>query len=154
MNEQSAWELAKQICPALTRLYVLYFRIADTSDLTGPQLTILGRLAELGPSRISKIAKFEGIRMPTASNALHQLEERGMVERIREESDRRGVKVQLTEFGLSELERVGAERTSYLAQMLATLPDDRFDDAQKLGVLINELSERYTAELMEQDNLK
>lgn len=92
--------------------------------------------------------------MPTASNALHQLEERGMVERIREESDRRGVKVQLTEFGLSELERVGAERTSYLAQMLATLPDDRFDDAQKLGVLINELSERYTAELMEQDNLK
>jgi hypothetical protein len=154
MNEQAAWELAKQIRPALTRLYVLYFRIAETSDLTGPQLTILGGLAESGPSRISTIAKTEGIRMPTASNALHQLEERGMVERIREESDRRGVKVQLTEFGRAELERVGTERTNYLAQMLATLPEERATDAQRLIDLINELSECYTAELMHQDDVE
>ncbi len=154
MNEQSAWELAKQIRPALTRLYVLYFRIADTSDLTGPQLTILANLAESGPLRISSIAKAEGIRMPTASNALHQLEERGMIERIREESDRRGVRVQITDFGQTELTRVGEERNAYLAQMLATLPQERFEDARKLGEVINELAALYTAELLEQDGAK
>ncbi len=150
MKSNAHWELANRIRPALTRLYVLYFRIAEASDLTGPQLTILSRLAEEGPCRISYIAKVEGIRMPTASNALHQLEERGMVERIREEADRRGVKVQLTPFGKQELERVGNERTDYLAQMLATLPVEKLSEAEKAADIITELAEAYTAELMQQ----
>ena len=141
MTSQAHRELAARIRPALTKLYVLYFRLAETSDLTGPQLTILSRLDNEGPARISQIAKAEGIRMPTASNALHQLEDRGMIERIREETDRRGVKVQLTPFGKSELERVGNERTAYLANMLAALPD-----ITKLANLINELSEAYDTE--------
>ena len=99
-----------------------------------------------GPARISQIAKAEGIRMPTASNALHQLEDRGMIERIREETDRRGVKVQLTPFGKSELERVGNERTAYLANMLAALPEEKLGDITKLANLINELSEAYDTE--------
>ena len=79
MTSQAHRELAARIRPALTKLYVLYFRLAETSDLTGPQLTILSRLDNEGPARISQIAKAEGIRMPTASNALHQLEDRVMI---------------------------------------------------------------------------
>ena len=138
MTSQAHRELAARIRPALTKLYVLYFRLAETSDLTGPQLTILSRLDNEGPARISQIAKAEGIRMPTASNALHQLEDRGMIERIREETDRRGVKVQL--------ERVGNERTAYLANMLAALPEEKLGDITKLANLINELSEAYDTE--------
>ena len=146
MTSQAHRELAARIRPALTKLYVLYFRLAETSDLTGPQLTILSRLDNEGPARISQIAKAEGIRMPTASNALHQLEDRGMIERIREETDRRGVKVQLTPFGKSELERVGNERTAYLANMLAALQEEKLGDITKLANLINELSEAYDTE--------
>ncbi|MDO4762319.1 MAG: MarR family transcriptional regulator [Corynebacterium sp.] len=151
MTATSYKELAHYIRPALTKLYVLYFRIAEASDLTGPQMTIMTRLAEDGPSRISQIAKAEGIRMPTASNALHQLEERGMIERIREESDRRGVRVQLTDFGRQELQRVGEERTEYLAQMLSTLPEERLADAAKVADLIHELAAAYTAEMMQRN---
>lgn len=142
-------ELAKLIRPALTKLYVLYFRIAEQSDLTGPQMTIMTRLQDEGASRISHIAQAEGIRMPTASNALHQLEQRGMIERIRDESDRRGVKVQLTELGESELNRVGEERTAYLTEMLQTLPEDILADAEKLPAVINALAESYSASLIE-----
>lgn len=142
-------ELAKLIRPALTKLYVLYFRIAEQSDLTGPQMTIMTRLQDEGASRISHIAQAEGIRMPTASNALHQLEQRGMIERIRDESDRRGVKVQLTELGESELNRVGEERTAYLTEMLQTLPEDILADAEKLPAVINSLAESYSASLIE-----
>lgn len=149
MSNLSPEELAQLIRPALTKLYVLYFRVADQSDLTGPQMTIMARLQEEGPARISHIAQAEGIRMPTASNALHQLEQRGMIERIRDESDRRGVKVQLTELGVSELTRVGNERTEYLSQMLQTLPEELLEDAARLPHVITALAESYSEALIE-----
>ena len=138
-------DIAAQIRPAMTKLYVTYFRMAEQSDLTGPQLTILTRLAEHGASRISEVARQEGIRMPTASNALHQLEHRGMVERIRDTSDRRGVRVQLTELGRTELKRVGDERTTYLAEMLSSLSPEKLEIAEQIVPVITELAERYSA---------
>ena len=59
MPNLNAEELAVRVRPALTKLYVLYFRRSVNSDLSGPQLTILSRLEENGPSRISRIAELE-----------------------------------------------------------------------------------------------
>ncbi|MBV7293763.1 MarR family winged helix-turn-helix transcriptional regulator [Corynebacterium sp. TAE3-ERU16] len=146
MTAATPMDIAAQIRPAMTKLYVTYFRMAEQSDLTGPQLTILTRLAEHGPSRISEVARQEGIRMPTASNALHQLEHRGMVERIRDTSDRRGVRVQLTELGRTELKRVGDERTTYLAEMLSSLSPEKLEIAEQIVPVITELAERYSAD--------
>ncbi|MBI8999867.1 MarR family transcriptional regulator [Corynebacterium sp. CCM 9185] len=146
MTAATPMDIAAQIRPAMTKLYVTYFRMAEQSDLTGPQLTILTRLAEHGASRISEVARQEGIRMPTASNALHQLEHRGMVERIRDTSDRRGVRVQLTELGRTELKRVGDERTTYLAEMLSSLSPEKLEIAEQVVPVITELAERYSAE--------
>lgn len=139
-------DIAARIRPSLTKLYVTYFRVADQSDLTGPQLSIMTRLQENGASRISQVAQEEGIRMPTASNALHQLEQRDLVRRIREETDRRGVRVELTPLGERELERVGAERTRYLADMIATLDDEHLAKAAELADVINALAETYNTE--------
>ena len=58
----------------MTRLYVTYFRTAEQSTLSGPQLSILHRLEDDGPSRIRQLAEAEGVRMPTASNTINQLE--------------------------------------------------------------------------------
>lgn len=135
--------VSEAIRPAMTKLYVTYFRKASQSSLTGPQLTILTSLAEDGESRISDIARKEGIRMPTASNTLHQLEDRDLVERIRDESDRRGVRVQITPQGRAELERVGIERTKYLAEVLATLDDDELSAVLKVVPVINKLADTY-----------
>ena len=133
----------------MTKLYVMYFRIAEQSDLTGPQLSIMARLKDNGPARISQIAREEGIRMPTASNALHQLEQRELVERIRDEHDRRGVRVQLTGRGERELERVGEERTKYLAEMLGTLSEDDLARVGELTDIINKLADNYGADLID-----
>ncbi|MDR7330534.1 HTH-type transcriptional regulator MgrA [Corynebacterium guangdongense] len=140
-----AMSLSKRIRPAMTKLYVMYFRVAEQSDLTGPQLSIMSRLQENGPSRISAVAQAEGIRMPTASNALHQLEQRDLVRRVRDESDRRGVRVELTPLGETELVRVGKERELYLAEMLDSLDDDDLRDAHELVDIINRLADAYSA---------
>lgn len=135
--------VSETLRPAMTKLYVTYFRRAAQSSLTGPQLTILTHLAEVEAERISEIAKKEGIRMPTASNTLHQLEQRGLVERVRDKADRRGVLVQITETGRSELTQVGEERTRYFAEMLATLEPEELEQIAKIVPLINKMSSRY-----------
>ncbi|MDO5512181.1 MarR family winged helix-turn-helix transcriptional regulator [Corynebacterium sp.] len=152
MSASTPEDIAARIRPAMTKLYVMYFRIAEQSDLTGPQLSIMARLKNNGPSRISQIAREEGIRMPTASNALHQLEQRDLVERIRDEQDRRGVRVQLTRLGESELERVGEERTKYLAEMLGTLSEEDLAQVSELTDIINKLADNYGADLIDTDN--
>ena len=44
-----ALRIAADIRPAMTSLYVAYFRNAESSDLTGPQLSVLHRLGFTGP---------------------------------------------------------------------------------------------------------
>ncbi|QGU05793.1 MarR family winged helix-turn-helix transcriptional regulator [Corynebacterium comes] len=149
MTSSTPADIAARIRPAMTKLYVMYFRIAEQSDLTGPQLSIMARLQAQGPSRISQIAREEGIRMPTASNALHQLEQRELVERIRDEQDRRGVRVKITRLGESELERVGEERTKYLAEMIGTLGEEDLARASELADIINKLADSYGSDLID-----
>lgn len=81
--------------------------------------------------------------MPTASNALHQLEQRGLVERLRDTSDRRGVRVRLTVQGSDELARVGEERIQYLAEMLSSLNEEQLRAANEITDVINALAESY-----------
>ncbi|WP_224400232.1 MarR family winged helix-turn-helix transcriptional regulator [Corynebacterium poyangense] len=131
----------------MTKLYVMYFRLASQSELTGPQLSIMTRLQDHGPARISRIAEEEGIQMPTASNALHQLEVRGMVQRVRDIDDRRGVRVDLTPLGHEELVRVGKERDNYFAQMLSTLDEDQLKQAEAFVDVVQALAERYNSDL-------
>lgn len=137
------YEIAAQIRPELTKLYVRYSRSSQQSDLTGPQLSMMERLREEGEARVSQLARDEGIRMPTASNALHLLEQRGIVERLRDTADRRGVRVRLTPKGLAELERVGEERTVELANLISALPPERLSDADAIIRVIKSLGAHY-----------
>lgn len=139
-----AHEVAAQVRPFLTKLYVAYFRIAEQSDLTGPQLSIMERLIENGPMRISQLAQEEGIRMPTASNTLHQLEQRELIHRVRDEADRRGVRVQITDTGRVEYNRVAEERTKYVTEMLATLDAEDLQQLKDAVPVFGKLSELYT----------
>ena len=127
----------------MTKLYVSYFRTAEHSELTGPQLSIMTRIAEHGPSRISQLADAEGVRMPTASNTINQLEKRGLVQRTRAVEDRRGVSVELTELGMQELKRVGEERTQSLAEMISTLDENHLKLIEQAADAINALAETY-----------
>lgn len=140
-----ALRIAADIRPAMTSLYVAYFRNAENSDLTGPQLSVLHRLGFTGPTRISKLAADEGVRLPTVSNTVNQLEQRELVRRVRSEQDRRAVTVELTEFGRAELERVGAERTRSLAQMLGTLDHAALQQLDTLTGILNDLARAYAA---------
>lgn len=146
LGDYTPEHVAEELRPAMTKLYVTYFRKAAQSSLTGPQLTILTHLASGNPERISDVARKEGIRMPTASNSLHQLEDRNLVERVRDESDRRGVLVKITDEGRQELARVGEERSHYFAEMLRTLTPEELALVGAVIPAITKMADRYSNE--------
>ena len=100
-------------------------------------------LDALGPCRINQLAQAEAIRMPTASNAVHHLEDAGMVERVRDTKDRRGVRVELTEKGLSELRRVSTERDEQMAAMFAALAPEELEIGAALVPVLKRILETY-----------
>ena len=140
---EEALAVATDLQPALNKLVVVFLRTAEGSSLTTSQVSIMNQLKSRGPSRVSTIAQAELIRMPTASNALYQLERRGLVERMRDETDRRGVLVALTEEGVAELERVAGERAAALAEILRWFSAEELEQTKEISVMVNRLAAKY-----------
>ena len=136
-------DLAKEIRPLLTRAELLYSRRSEESQLSRAQLSIMMTLDALGPCRINQLAQAEAIRMPTASNAVHHLEDAGMVERVRDTKDRRGVRVELTEKGVSELRRVSTERDEQMANMFTALSAEELQVSASLVPILKRMLESY-----------
>lgn len=134
---EDAVEVARSIQPALNKLILIFQRTAEGSSLTTSQVSIMNQLRMRGPSRVSTIAQAELIRMPTASNALYQLE------RHRDEEDRRGVLVALTQLGESELAIVSQQRASALAEIMRWLEPEDLDTANEVATVISKLADVY-----------
>ena len=141
---KTAEEVAAKLQEPMTRLRVLYDRISSHYTLTPAQMTIMEFLYKNGASRISAVSEAEGIRMPTASNALVQLERRELIRRVRDSVDRRGEKVALTNLGKSEYESACEARQKTLATLLDHLDEETLTRALELSDIIVELAERYT----------
>ena len=68
-------------------------------DLSLPQLFVLITLHERGPHSVSSLADLLGITAPSASTLIDRMEERGLVLRDRDATDRRVVHVAISEAG-------------------------------------------------------
>src|SRR5699024_10622379 len=110
---------------------------------TTSQVSIMNQLKSRGATRVSQVAAAELILMPTACNALYQLEQRDPIERSRDEKDRSSVMVQMTKTGEAELQRVSSERAEHIAEILRWLDADGLQTAREVSDLIHQLAEIY-----------
>ena len=140
---EDALDVARSIQPALNKLMLIFQRTTEGSSLTTSQVSIMNQLRLRGPSRVSSIAQAALIRMPTASNALYQLERHGFVERHRDDKDRRGVLVALTQLGESELNIVSRQRAAALAEILQWMEPKDLQEARQMSSLIAKLADVY-----------
>src|SRR6202521_3614415 len=73
------------------------------------------------PRMLTELASLQGVSLPTMSNSISAMVERGWVRRAAPESDRRVVMIEVTAVGRAALERVSRCAETHLADVLAPI---------------------------------
>jgi DNA-binding MarR family transcriptional regulator len=117
-------DTALQLVLALHRLVRSLRR---PSGLHPTQLLVLVQLVEAGPQRIGELAARVPCSQPTATTVANGLEVDGLVRRIRDTTDGRAIRLQITEAGRAALLDVVRDQASVLRSRLDSLaePDVR-----------------------------
>ncbi|MGK2878353.1 MAG: MarR family winged helix-turn-helix transcriptional regulator [Solirubrobacterales bacterium] len=104
--------------------------------LTAPQVNLLGPLAENGPMSSGQLAEAAGLTPATTTHMLDQMAVAGLVERNRQEHDKRVVITSLTDTGVAMLTARVDEMTEAWDHALADFEADRLSTATEVIVAI------------------
>lgn len=118
-------DLARDLRPAVTRLYLALRRRAPVAELTAAQASALSTLLIHAPLRMGALAEHEGIRMPTATALVDGLIKLGLARRSADPDDRRAVIVELTDEGRAAIEAARRRRDDALSAALDALSDEQ-----------------------------
>ena len=104
-------------------------------------LVLLFPLARLGPLRQSELAELVHADPSTVSRHVSSLIERGLVQRVADETDGRASRLVVTDAGSAALRQVRAEREAHLARATADWPvADLAAFTQLFGRLLDDLA--------------
>src|SRR5262245_64838071 len=122
MNRVQARESARdilEIVPLVMRTVAAELRAAGEL----PAAAHFGLLSILSdrPRMLTELASIQGVSLPTMSNSISAMVERGWVRRTAPESDRRVVMIEVTPPGRAALERVARAAEAHIAEVLAHL---------------------------------
>ncbi len=116
--------VANQLRPVLLRLARELRQETEQLGVTSRQVTLLWLTRSNPGLSLRELAAEERISAPALSGHVDRLEKAGLIERVRDEDDRRRVGLTLTHEGERLLKRVRARRTTWLAERLKGLDDD------------------------------
>lgn len=108
-----------EVVPLVMRTLALEMRCAGR--LAVPAHAGLLVILAAGPHNLSELAKKHSVSLPTMSNSISTLVERGWVTRSRAREDRRRVQVELTTEGRTALEAMGKAVEERLSRKLSCL---------------------------------
>jgi DNA-binding MarR family transcriptional regulator len=108
-------------------------------------LHVLMQLVEEGPLPMRTLAETLDVSQASATGIVDRMEQRGLVERRRDDEDRRVVRVALTDAGRSLIAGIGAERRGHLAMLLDELSDDDLAAFLRGSRALRRARERFSA---------
>jgi DNA-binding MarR family transcriptional regulator len=137
-------ELAARLRLAVTRL-ARQLRQTSDSDLSPTQSAVLATLANHGAVTLGELAELERVASPTITKVTGILQERGLVEKVPDASDRRFIRVDLTTEGRALVERSRARKTAWLARQLQELPPEDRERLAAAAEVLEHLTARKVA---------
>ncbi|MEP9380933.1 MarR family transcriptional regulator [Nocardioides sp. KR10-350] len=121
---------------ALERLVRLIREISAGGGVSPTAATVLSRLRRMGPTRLTELARAEGLSQPGTTQLVTRMERDGLVHRTAAAEDRRAVLVEISDEGRAVLDERRAHRAAVLDDLLARLdPDDQAAIAAALPAL-------------------
>ncbi len=103
------------------------------------QLAALATVEREGPLTLGELAAVERVQPPTITAAVGRLEERGLVQRRPDTSDRRVARVEITARGRRLLEQTRSRKTAYLERRLAALSTDERDTLERATAILESI---------------
>ncbi len=91
------------------------------ASLSVPQFRVLAFLRRHPESSLSEVAEHLGVTRATASTMVDRLVQRGLVDRSADPEERRHVRLQLTQTGSEDLERMRQATRQKIAKLLSDL---------------------------------
>lgn len=122
MKRPQAREAARdilKIVPLVMRTVAAELRAAG--ELPAPAHFGLLTMLSAQPRTLTELAALQGVSLPTMSNSISAMVERGWVKRNTPGKDRRVVIIEVTPTGKAAVERVGRAAEAHLSQLLAPL---------------------------------
>jgi DNA-binding MarR family transcriptional regulator len=108
-----------EIIPLVMRTVAAELRAAG--EMPAPAHFGLLSILSVRPRMLSDLASLQGVSLPTMSNSISAMVERGWVRREAPDGDRRVVMIDVTPTGRAALERVSRAAEAHLADVLAPL---------------------------------
>ena len=96
----------------------------EADDVTLPQFRLLIVLAAHGPQGVSSLAEFLAVNASTATRMCDRLIRKGLIRRRISPSDRREVRLALTERGRDLVDHATKQRRIELSRLLESVPMD------------------------------
>lgn len=127
-------EVANRLAVAVGRINR---RIRPAADgLSHGLLSALATIVRLGPLRPSDLARLEIVAAPSATRAIAELENRGLVARQPDPADGRSSFIEATDAGVEAVHRARSQRAVLVAELLAGVSAD---DLAKLAAALDAL---------------
>ncbi len=80
-------------------------KISKQYGLTAPQLVVLNLIRKLQSPSVKKLADWANLSSATVSDVLDRLTQKGLIQRVRSEKDKRLILIHLTEKGIETLHK-------------------------------------------------
>jgi len=114
-----------------------------------PQVYILMTLQEGGAMTVSELAHLLSVSAPSASSILDRMEEHGLVERVRDDVDRRVVHVGIAEPGRRMMEEMMGLKREQLQRLLDSMTDSELEHVVKGAAAVDRALSRASESLEE-----
>jgi len=131
-------ELASRLRLAVTRLH-RRLRQQGPPGLTPSQSSALASIEKLGSPTLGVLAARESVQPPSMTRIVVGLEAQGYVTRVVDSSDRRVVRVTITDAGHDVLRQGRSIKNAFLAQQLHRLTPDEREALGDLTMLLERL---------------
>ncbi|MEU3661281.1 MarR family transcriptional regulator [Streptomyces sp. NPDC032940] len=114
---------SEELIVAVEQLVRYVRRSARAGGLSTAASSALARLSREGPRRLTELARGEGVTQPNMTQLVTRMERAGLVRRVADRSDGRGVLVEITAAGQEVLTRRRAERARALGRLVGELTE-------------------------------
>ena len=143
--EVATSDVAARLRLAVARLQRIV-RQQAMGDLNLAEGSCLAIIDRHGPLSLSDVASRENLSAPTITKIVTRLENRGLIERLADPTDRRVSMVAVSKNGAALLGRIRSSRTAYLHRKLRELSDDDLNRLLDALPVLEALATEHTEE--------